>query len=1050
MHDSQRDATSIPGDDIHTDVAHACREKVRKSSLRVHNLSRRCIVLHLQPRRFLFVKKRRGWVSPVVLVLVSAVVVLVLLEFDSSWLQAHTLAGIARSMQFSLAQGPSSAIHYPHTGPYDYRLGYASLPRFTTRLEASGYKIAEQARDSNSYMLLTGLGLYPMYREKNQAGLQILDGAGQPIYSVHYPAMIYLNPSEIPPLLSNTLLFIENRDLLDAKHPYLNPAVEWSRLGRAVVQYSVHQVDHDTPRIGGSTLATQLEKIRHSPRGKTHSVEEKFWQMVSASLRAYRNGPQTLTARRALLCDYINSIPLAALPNQGEVTGLGDGLWVWYGADFAAVNRLLGAPAQALDSEGRKQQALAYREALSLFLAMRAPYYYLVQNPKGLSRQTVRYLRALRAGGIISSRLYDLATRQRIPLRPQIRGREAGDFVANKVPDLVRARLLPLLALNNVETLDHLDLTVRTTINGKAENEVTKFLRQLTNPGKMADLQQYRLLDQGDPKSVIYAFTLYEREGGLNVLRIQADNYDEPLSINNGTRLQLGSTAKLRTLIEYLQIVESLHKKNAALSAEQLKRVSVQPEDSLTQWAIQYLSNAPDRSLESMLEAALNRQYSASPNEGFFTAGGLHYFNNFEPSDNQRILTVSDAFQQSVNLVFIRLMRDIERYYIFASAAPGPPETMGLQQRHSYLSRFAEEEGKLFLGRFYEQFRGHTPDEALSMLLQGISLTPLRLAVIYRSVRPQAGLWEFSAFMSSHLAPEVLRLQDLKKLYENYGPDKFNLADRGYLSHTHPLKLWLVGYLQQHPRATLSDIFRASAPQRQEVYWWLFHTRDRAAQDLRIKSVVEEQAFQEIWRDWRAVGYPFESLVPSYATAIGVSGDTPSALAELMGIVLNDGVRQPTITIRGLHFARATPVETVFVPQTQRGQRVLSSEIATLVRKQLIGVVENGTGRRVYGGVKLADGTVLPIGGKTGTGDNRFKVFGKSGNLVDSRAVNRTATFVFMIGDCFFGTVTAFVPGKASANYNFTSALAVQVLKDLEPRLKPLLQRTEEASRPRG
>jgi hypothetical protein len=140
-------------------------------------------------------------------------------------------------------------------GPYDYRLGYASLPRFTSRLEASGDRIAEQARDSNSYMLLTGLGLYPMYREKDQTGLEILDGAGQPIYTVHYPARIYLNPSEIPSLVVNTLLFIENRDLLDARHPYLNPALEWSRLSRAVVQYSVHQVDHDIPRIGGSTLA---------------------------------------------------------------------------------------------------------------------------------------------------------------------------------------------------------------------------------------------------------------------------------------------------------------------------------------------------------------------------------------------------------------------------------------------------------------------------------------------------------------------------------------------------------------------------------------------------------------------------------------------------------------------------------------------------------------------------------------------------------------------------------------------------------------------------
>ena len=204
MHDSQLDRTPIPGYDIYKDVAQAGREEARNSSLRVHNLSRSCIVLHLQPRRFLFSDKKRGWVSPVVLVLVSAVVVLVFLEFGSSWLQAHTLSGIARSMQFSLAQGPSSAIHYPHRGPYDYRLGYASLPKFAGRLEASGYEIAKQAHDSNSYMLLTGLGLYPMYREKNQAGLQILDGSDHPIYTVHYPARIYSNASEIPPLLVNT------------------------------------------------------------------------------------------------------------------------------------------------------------------------------------------------------------------------------------------------------------------------------------------------------------------------------------------------------------------------------------------------------------------------------------------------------------------------------------------------------------------------------------------------------------------------------------------------------------------------------------------------------------------------------------------------------------------------------------------------------------------------------------------------------------------------------------------------------------------------------
>ena len=39
----------------------------------------------------------------------------------------------------------------------------------------------------------------------------------------------------------------------------------------------------------------------------------------------------------------------------------------------------------------------------------------------------------------------------------------------------------------------------------------------------------------------------------------------------------------------------------------------------------------------------------------------------------------------------------------------------------------------------------------------------------------------------------------------------------------------------------------------------------------------------------------------------------------------------------------------------------------------------------------------------------------------------------------WYGTILAFVPGKEASNYNFTSALAVQVLKDLEPRLLPLI-----------
>ena len=36
--------------------------------------------------------------------------------------------------------------------------------------------------------------------------------------------------------------------------------------------------------------------------------------------------------------------------------------------------------------------------------------------------------------------------------------------------------------------------------------------------------------------------------------------------------------------------------------------------------------------------------------------------------------------------------------------------------------------------------------------------------------------------------------EDAATLYDKYGPDKFNLQDRGYLAHVHPLELWMLNY----------------------------------------------------------------------------------------------------------------------------------------------------------------------------------------------------------------------------------------------------------------
>src|SRR3546814_815991 len=127
------------------------------------------------------------------------------------------------------------------------------------------------------------------------------------------------------------------------------------------------------------------------------------------------------------------------------------------------------------------------------------------------------------------------------------------------------------------------------------------------------------------------------------------------------------------------------------------------------------------------------------------------------------------------------------------------------------------------------------------------------------------------------------------------------------------------------------------------------------------------------------------------------------------------------------------------------GERVLPAAVARAVRSALVDVVENGTGRRARGAFHGPDGGPLVAGGKTGTGDHRYERFGRGGEVIESRVVNRTATFVFFLGDRFFGVISAHVAGPDSADYRFTSALPTQLLRSLAPQLQPLLERAPKA-----
>ncbi|PTT02223.1 glycosyl transferase family 51, partial [Pseudomonas sp. HMWF006] len=209
-----------------------------------------------KPRR-----NRHGWKAFWLLLVIIAIVVGLAAskEMRTSRFQARELSQYAAGLTYTLEPGPSEAIRYPGNGPFDLRLGYSSLDEFLPRLLKRNYVITEQTRFSPALLSYTDKGLFVPYSEKIQAGLSITDCRAAPLYRYNYPQQLYASFESIPPVVVNSLLFIENRFLLDPKQPLANPAVDWPRFGMAAWSQVAKLLHLPGQSAGGSTLATQLE-----------------------------------------------------------------------------------------------------------------------------------------------------------------------------------------------------------------------------------------------------------------------------------------------------------------------------------------------------------------------------------------------------------------------------------------------------------------------------------------------------------------------------------------------------------------------------------------------------------------------------------------------------------------------------------------------------------------------------------------------------------------------------------------------------------------------
>jgi membrane peptidoglycan carboxypeptidase len=975
---------------------------------------------------------RRLWIPVAAL----GCLALVAYEVGTSTIQAAVLSRVARSLTYEITAGPSGRITFPRGGPFNDRRGYSHLAEFGMRLEGHGYRITEQARQSPAAALAVRWRITPPYLEPSSVGVIVRDRGGRILHAAPTPVM-FRDYDDVPPLLVRTLVFLENRGL--AFEPARsNPAVDWGRFSKATLSYLGQGLGLPVRLEGGSTLATQLEKYRHSPDGRTASGLDKLRQMTAASLRAYRDGADTQEARRRIIVDYLNTMPLAAAPGVGDVYGLGEGLRVWFGRDLEETARMLRATATG------PAEAAAFKHVLALVYAVRAPSRYLIDGRRALEARVDAVARLLAAEGIIDVELDRLVRETALAFRSGA-PRPSAAFVERKAANALRDHLTRLLALPGTYELEQLDLVVESTIDGPLQAAVAGVLRALADPGfvRAHGLDGLRMLARGDPGRVHWSFVLVERTRNGNAVRAQADSLDAPFSMNAGMKLELGSTAKLRTLAHYLQIAAELHDELGRLDAAAAAQRAETARDPITRWAAATLRAVPGMALEAFLDRALARTYSASPSEVFFTGGGRLTFQNFDREDDERIATVGEALVRSTNLVFVRLMRDVVRFHearlpYDAQAVLGDPDH---PRRAQLLAEIADEEARARLAETYRGYRGLGADALLARLFRHREPSLRQLAIVFFAWHHGGDAAALARWLEAR--DRHVETIELERLFRSYGNPRLGIADYAYLLGRHPLEIWGAGELARNPDLSWSELVSRSGEARRAASAWLFQTRHRRAQDVRLRTRIERDAFARMTPDWRRLGFPFEDLVPSYATAIGSSADRPAALAELMGIIVNDGVRQPTRVVTRLRFAAETPYHTVFEPGAASGERVIPVAVARALRAVLAEAVERGTARRLVGAFVGPGGTTITVGAKTGSGDNRFETVAADGTVTSSRPVSRTGAVVFHLGDRYFGVVTASVTGAAAGEYEFTSALPLAALRLIALKINERLVETE-------
>jgi membrane peptidoglycan carboxypeptidase len=434
-----------------------------------------------------------------------------------------------------------------------------------------------------------------------------------------------------------------------------------------------------------------------------------------------------------------------------------------------------------------------------------------------------------------------------------------------------------------------------------------------------------------------------------------------------------------------------------------------------------YIKKYPQATMQEIMNWAMSRRISANPDKKFLTGESWHQFHNYQKSDDKKNPNLWQMTTQSINLSFVRLMKDVVDYYIDQAGYDKIAILINTKNpvRKQIINDAVKKEEIFYLNGlnyFVERIQDAYSDVQLA---DGKMLSDKEIINSARIIVKQISMPDGKKFNDDSYA------QSYKKQQKKYQ----RLAS-WFKRITYYEKTWLLTRvrLQQDGYSDwLADeetrIVQQTSQWLRTNQFWIKNT---------LYTHMERQAFAKgVTPAWKKLGYPF-NVSPSYAVVLGSSGDTPMSLVELAGTLLNNGVHEKNISaIERIIWAPGSEFEMPFKIEHQY-ERIIPEAVSLVARKSMEGVLQRGTA--IFASRHPLMKSVASAGAKTGTGDNRY----------NNTPINRSAA-VLSIFDTGEGKakyaicITMSVTEGDIERYTFTSKVPVRILSRIADHLSPVI-----------